>query len=849
MSTTLYHGPAGAGKTEFVLRHLLEKHVCRGEGDSYFLIVPFARSVEVYQKRLLEELNDSRIIIGDAIVPFDRFLFRLLKLNLPRVHRCTSSITRNIVRKLLFKNNFNTFEKEKYFSGIISALVTTFISLKKNGLDPNKARELFKRHLTPQIEELIHLFGLYQEELRQLYYFDEGDLYLEILKRLREGRLELPEKIKTIYLDRLFPLSLGQREILKELANRFPQIELIVSYSFDFQSEEDPYLYPSYSFLGEWAHQSEYFHLTHLDRQENFYSFTDPATESEWVVEKIKQEIEKGMSPDRIGILLPAYPFYHRRLSELLLKESIPFYPAYSPPLTRYSYLKPEQVSDLIKQFLEQPLRSISEAASALAQLADFEKQWEFERSLILGTFGDPQQIARWKNEELSRVKFKPAPASGGVALLPLSESLSYDFEALFIVGFTDRHYPSSTQDHPFCSTEMLLETPMREILGGPTFRQSVEKNHLLQILQRTRENIYFSYPKILWDRKEQFPSRLYETEKHYINLSSPVPSKTDAQTGNKTESFEFPHLHRKEFSISEIDTYRKCPYQYYARYHLKLGQKVVEEIDVPPDVRGNFVHRVMQRLVRDNLDLYGEAVEYDLYVRQLIDRAKLIIEEEKRKDAFLTKAPETIRELFCQRVLEVIAAHLREELAQIRNKKKKTRPRYFEWAFGKKNVPPLRLKVGKSDISISGRIDRIDVDQNNKVFSVIDYKTGELDSGAKIKRGESLQIPLYMMAAEQLLLKNYRPAAGLLIGFKDLTKKSGLIIQGGGEEEALKKNYHISMESWNQLKQEITMGVQKIVDQINEGRFTPNPLEKSLCRFCDYRDICHFEQKGEDSE
>lgn len=841
MSVNLLHGPAGSGKTDFLLSSLWEKYGAHGHADQYLLVVPSLSSVEPFQKRLLEEIPTPSILVGDSIVPFDRFLLRLLKFNLPRLHQATSSITRNIIRNLLFNNNYNYFDKWKKFSGIVSELALTVVHLKKNGLDPERARTFFRRYKTDALTDIMALFDDYQKALREIYYYDEGDLYSESLNLLRRGQLKLPEGLKALYFDRIFPFTLGQREMIKELSQRFPHLDIVISYSFDYQAGEDPYFYPAYNFLGELASNNEYFHLTNLEKQEFYYSFTDPASEIEWAVSQIKERVKEGTSPNRIGILLPSSSFYHQRFNELFERENIPFSPTFAPFLKRFSNLKPGQIEQLIELALEKPSQTLDEAASALAQLDEFEKKWIFEKNLIFRGMNDFDQLQKWKSDELSRTHLKTRPSSSGVRLFNIADSSAYDLDELFIVGFTDQHYPSPIKEHPFYSTEMMLDTNAREILEGPVYKQGLEKQRLVQLINRTKKRAYFTYPKITWDRKEQVPSRLYAQNQEYIQNREQQNSTNQIHIQSLAQKIKFPNSIKNQFSISEIETYLKCPYQYYARYQLKLGDKEKEDLDVPADVKGSFVHRVMQRLFEEQLDLYGEAIEYDLYLNKLVERAKEIIADEKEKDAFLKMASEPIRNFFSERVLSVIGSELKGEINQIREKKKNTYPRYFEWSFGKKNIPALRLKCESQEIFISGRIDRIDVNKDLKTFLVIDYKTGELSSGTKLKLGESLQIPLYMMAAEKLLLKDFKPAGGIFIGFKDLTKKSGLLIQGGGEEQVLKKNYQISQEDWKILQNKIILKVGDIAKQINQGNFSPNPQSNSLCRFCDYRDICHY--------
>lgn len=464
----------------------------------------------------------------------------------------------------------------------------------------------------------------------------------------------------------------------------------------------------------------------------------------------------------------------------------------------------------------------------------------------MLKSVENNEQIAKWKNEEMARHHLEPKPTSTGIHFLTFKEALAKDLDVLYIPGFTDRHYPSPIQEHPFYSTEMLLDHHMREILEGPTYRLALEKNWLKQAVNRSSKQVVFTYPKIIWDGKEQFPSRLLGGKEEFAETSDKDENRAPKENDSSSPSRDFPRKKINQFSISALETYQKCPYQYYAYYHLKIGEKETEDLDVPADVKGNFVHQVMQKLFERELNLYEEAIDYDLYINKLIEKAGGIIEEQQSKDAFLAKAHESIRKSFCERVLSVIGAVLKEEIELIREKKKNSLPRYFEWAFGKKNISPLRIKEGGREIFISGRIDRIDINEEDKTYTVIDYKTGELPSGTKLKQGESLQIPLYLMATQSLLLKDYRPSAGLFIGFKDLTKKSGLIVCGGGEDKLLKKNYHISEDEWKVLQQNIVVKVFEIAQAINAGNFSPNPQSTSLCRFCDYRDICHYEAKDD---
>ena len=87
-----------------------------------------------------------------------------------------------------------------------------------------------------------------------------------------------------------------------------------------------------------------------------------------------------------------------------------------------------------------------------------------------------------------------------------------------------------------------------------------------------------------------------------------------------------------------------------------------------------------------------------------------------------------------------------------------------FEKSFGRDDSPaavatPLECRWQDQVVRISGRIDRIDLGTiaGESVFNVIDYKSGgtiRLDRDT-IRAGATLQLPLYALAAMELILSD----------------------------------------------------------------------------------------------
>lgn len=832
MPLTLLHGPAGAGKTTELLRLAAQKSIHDPFPDSFFYIVPSPSAVGVTQQKLIQMKGVAGIFIGEHVTTFDRFLLFLLKQNLPRVHTAEKSFVRNAIRKLLFSRNYPSLEKIRGFKSTPDELAATLIQLKKNGLDPVNAKTLFSRAPTADLDDLVRLFADYQALLAELDHFDEGDLTLASLKHLRTGKMRLPDKLKALYIDRLFPVTLGQREIIKELLKNFPELEITLSYSFDYEAKDDAHLYPAYNFLGESAHISRYFRQAQIPSVPSLYGFPDPLAEIEWITVEIEKSCGEGILPDEIGVICPPYPFYEERLADCLSKKGIPWDKRSVPTLKEFFPLKKNLPEQTIPLFLKEKNNFLTMLLAASKAAEEFEDRFAFEEDLLLAHLKEKES---WKEEELKSTQIEGKPHTGGVRLLSLAEAIAFNFKKLFVAGFTDKFYPSIRSEHPFFKPEMMQGVEMQEILKSPRYQWHVAKNRLSQVLGRSAHTV-LTYPFLLWGNADQLPSRLIPD----LPLTpTPIAAKRETQTASKRE---YPKLRKKTFSMSELETYQKCPFQYYARHHLKLGEEPRDDTDVPLDTAGSFVHRILEKLLKQHLDLYRDSIEYDLYLNRLLAVIPGLVAEEAGRYTELMKTPKALRDLFTARVTLAVGQLMKKEIAALRKGQKKTMPTHFEWAFGKGSVPPLRIKTDSGDILLSGRIDRIDTDPAKKIFTVMDYKTGKCDSMAQIREGESIQIPLYLMAVNSLLYPDYKPAGGLLVGLKDF-KPSGFVVEGGGEEELMTKNYRLSEDALGQLKQDLTVKIAGIVKNIQEGFFEPKPKQDSLCRTCDYRNICHYEK------
>jgi len=157
--------------------------------------------------------------------------------------------------------------------------------------------------------------------------------------------------------------------------------------------------------------------------------------------------------------------------------------------------------------------------------------------------------------------------------------------------------------------------------------------------------------------------------------------------------------------------------------------------------------------------------------------------------------------------------------------------PYLLEESFGSEDAqyPMLEIGNGERAVKLRGRIDRIDLleSPSGRFFRVIDYKTGSVPAFAEVKRGEMLQLVLYAMAVERLMLGD-DPARPAGVGYWGLRKE--------GYKD-------FTIPDWQRLKNELESHVMGVVDRIREGRFPVDSLNAGCESYCDFRSICRVRQ------
>ena len=278
-------------------------------------------------------------------------------------------------------------------------------------------------------------------------------------------------------------------------------------------------------------------------------------------------------------------------------------------------------------------------------------------------------------------------------------------------------------------------------------------------------------------------------------------------------------------FSPSQIETYIACPFHFFSRFVLRIkAQEERDELDEDFTKRGSVIHDILEKfegLIKER----GSPENIEDLVPAAIDQVL------GREPAEAFDLEVGLRAMERRRTERIMAFYLAQREDYENQGGPRPVPHLFEAGFGSDDTPYPVLEIGGGDrvVKLRGKIDRIDLLEtpSGRLFRVIDYKTGSVPSLAEVKRGEMLQLLLYAMAVEKLILGN--DAAGPAgVGYWGLKKE--------GYKE-------ITFPDWQQVKEELEAHVLGVVDRIRDGVFAVDSRKAGCESYCDFRSICRIRQ------
>ena len=285
-------------------------------------------------------------------------------------------------------------------------------------------------------------------------------------------------------------------------------------------------------------------------------------------------------------------------------------------------------------------------------------------------------------------------------------------------------------------------------------------------------------------------------------------------------------------FSVTDLELFGDCSSIWFVE-RLVGPRPIDAEID--PRLRGGVAHQALYR--------FYSGLPKRLGVER-VDRGRL--------DEALTFLRECLAEAMSGQVrLELPEVELLElEGSLARDLEQFVRqevdlglplvPRRLEVAFGSDRAPAeLQRGLDLGGFTLSGKIDRVDVDPFSARGIVQDYKSGRVaHSAAKIDSELRLQIPLYILALRDLV--GIEPLGGLYRALSGPRDARGLLRASASDSlPGLKRSDYLDEETfWGQVAR-ARERAQAAVERIRVGDVRHDPRGGECPSWCDLWPMC----------
>jgi len=457
--------------------------------------------------------------------------------------------------------------------------------------------------------------------------------------------------------------------------------------------------------------------------------------------------------------------------------------------------------------------------------------------------------VRRWIEQQT----FAPRHGSSGVQLVDADTARFGQFDALHVVGMTQREWPDSPSRSIFYPASMLTSlgwpadadaraaerAAFEDLLHGAMERVSVSTITLEEdaIVEPSPflEDLAGSGLAVAREPAAATP-RIFDSEAMlqdplrgdvlggaaagWLALRMSRTTSADARFHGQGNPAPSPM-----YRVSDVDLYLACPFVYFATRVLGLAEEPDDEEALGPKGQGRLVHDVLQEfyeawqnrgagaITADNLDdaraLFATLVEKRLAVLPDSDAAL-----QRTRLLGSPVAPGFGDTVFAAEVEHDRGVPVVERLLE----------------FSLDGEALLRTGSGARPLRLAAKADRIDLLADGS-FRVIDYK---LSRAPNLKH--VVQLPAYAAAARQRL-EGY-------LGRSWRASDAAYLAFGRG------RHYEPLAAEKGRLDAVLADGEERLVDavdRIERGAFPPAPAEAYRCTYCPFSGVCRKDYVGDE--
>ena len=277
-----------------------------------------------------------------------------------------------------------------------------------------------------------------------------------------------------------------------------------------------------------------------------------------------------------------------------------------------------------------------------------------------------------------------------------------------------------------------------------------------------------------------------------------------------------------RAWSVSALETYLNCPFQFFAQHVLRLQEEPDDEEVMDPRRAGQFVHEVFEHFFR----AWQTAGRHAITPDNLNDARRMfadVVEEALARLPHAEAGLERTRLLGSSAAAGLGEAVLRMEAERPVAVVKRLLEHRLDGSL------LITTESGPRSVSFRGKTDRLDLLADG-TFRLIDYKLGWPPN-----RSRALQLPIYGLAAAQQLSdstnRSWTLSEAVYLAFKGPRRVVPLFASIQERDEVLAKAQQRLADT---------------IDAIDRGEFPPKPDDVYRCDTCSFASVCRKDYVGD---
>lgn len=402
------------------------------------------------------------------------------------------------------------------------------------------------------------------------------------------------------------------------------------------------------------------------------------------------------------------------------------------------------------------------------------------------------------------QIKTKTLPEN--IRLMTAHRAKGLEFDYVFIIGAYNGHWGNKrNMSH--------IKLPIKTSFDASKIEKNEDERRLFYMaITRAKKEAFITYSTTSFDGKEQVPSQFINE----INpsLKEEIVAKPNSEIKKivlvSTSNNEKPKINEKSFVIdlflhrgfspTSLNNYLDCPWNFFYNNLLRIPKAQANYL-----IYGNAKHKALQ-LFFDEREK-NKKITYKFIIEKFIEDLRNYPLMPKDHEALLKKGIESLTAYY---------NFYKDSLPQ------KT--------VNELNIKGVSLNLGKHEIKLSGKLDRLELKPNSPAVTVVDYKTGAAKSRNEIlgntKNADGnyfRQLVFYKLLLDSLPNKKYNMMAGAI----DFTEPD--------DKNRFKREvFEISNEHTKELKETIV----KCTDEILNLKFWNKFCGEKDCEYCELRKL-----------